>query len=451
MREIRKDIEVQETFRQRKKLLRLLVVGTGGAMFILALSVDRLGYGTPGSFGVGQFLLALLALTVILVGLLGKRMVDLHRAVAIILLNTLLLVGFLELGSIIIQRLEFFPSSREQTLRKYPDLPYYRKENWSAQYWYEARRAENYRYEPYVTWSHLPFAGETININEEGIRHTPLTDCRTNTYKIFTFGGSTMWGWGSPDWETIAAHIQKGLEVRLEGPVCVTNFGEDGFVSTQSLILLIKQLQKGNLPDLVIFYDGVNDVYAAYESGQVGVHPSLKKISAKFEERENHLFKWFKKSRLFSLVDRITLKTQIFKAEASEKHTVRNENYLDTDRLAALITQTYMNNYRIVDALSQEYHFKYFFFWQPHIAFGEKKLTKEEKKLISELDPRLVNLVRVTYENIFSAAADHTNLYYIANVFEENDTQIWSDSWSHVTPVGNELIAQKIIQLITSK
>lgn len=432
-------------------LFRYALVIAGGGMFLVAFNIDRLGYGKPGSFGVGQLLLALLALTVILIGLLGKRVFHLHRAVAIILLNTLLLIGFLELGSIIICRLGFFPSSREQKLREYPDLPYYRNKNWSTQYWSEARRAENYRYEPYVTWSHLPFAGETININEEGIRHTPPALCRTNAYKIFTFGGSTMWGWGSPDWETIAAHLQNGLQARLKGPVCVTNFGEDGFVSTQSLILLLKQLQRGNLPDLVIFYDGVNDVYGAYETGQVGVHLSLKKISAKFEERGNPLVKWFKNSRLFSLVERIVLESPPVRAEISQKRELHNENWLDTDRLVDSVTKIYLENYRIVGALAKEYNFRYFFFWQPHLAICGKELTQDEQKMRSELDEALVSLVGVSYDKVSAAVADHENLHYIAQVFDEKDIQIWTDAFGHVTPLGNKLIAQKMIDVITSR
>ena len=67
------------------------------------------------------------------------------------------------------------------------------------------------------------------------------------------------------------------------GPVCVVNFGESGFVSTQGVIQLILELQSGNIPDLVIFYDGVNDVYAAYQSGRP-THQNFDKIAAKFEK-----------------------------------------------------------------------------------------------------------------------------------------------------------------------
>jgi hypothetical protein len=68
---------------------------------------------------------------------------------------------------------------------------------------------------------------------------------------------------GAPDWGTIPAYLQEELEERFNGAVCVVNYGEDGFASTQEVILLLIELQRGNVPDAVIFYDGVNDVTAA--------------------------------------------------------------------------------------------------------------------------------------------------------------------------------------------
>ena len=34
---------------------------------------------------------------------------------------------------------------------------------------------------------------------------------------------------------------------------------------------LFLQLREGNIPDLVVFYDGVNDVFSAYQQGKAGI------------------------------------------------------------------------------------------------------------------------------------------------------------------------------------
>jgi hypothetical protein len=76
-----------------------------------------------------------------------------------------------------------------------------------------------------------------------------------------------MWGTGSPNWDTIPANLQKGLEKLKKGPVCVMNFAESAYVSTQDVIMLQLQLRSGNVPDVVVFYNIGGDVYSAYQSG----------------------------------------------------------------------------------------------------------------------------------------------------------------------------------------
>src|ERR1700721_2351404 len=45
--------------------------------------------------------------------------------------------------------------------------------------------------------------------------------------------------------------------------VQVSNFGVEGYLTNQELILLMEQLKAGGHPDMVIFYDGLNDAGAA--------------------------------------------------------------------------------------------------------------------------------------------------------------------------------------------
>jgi lysophospholipase L1-like esterase len=428
--------------------MRVISIVIGGAISVIAIFADKLGFGMPGSFGIGQFLLLLIGLILVLVGSFGKKFINLYRATAIIILNTILLFACLELGAIILSRLHLFPSYRENVLAGYPTIPYYASQEWGRFYWQEAKSAENYQYKPYVLWSHLSFVGETININQQGIRQTPGSDCNTEASKVFIFGGSTMWGWGSPDWGTIASYIQKGMESRAKKAVCVVNFGEDAFVSTQSLIELMRQLQSGNIPDLVIFYDGVNEVIAAYESGQPGDHLTLSEIESKLEEREHPLVQWIRSTRLYSLLGRIVQNRKNGGFKTGQDLLVNKTSESSQSNLADLIGEIYLNNYRIVGALAQEYGFKYFFFWQPHLVIGEKAMTEDEQSLRSELNTAIVNLVKSTYGKISIAASNHKNLWYIANVFDNQTEQIWIDTWGHVTPQGNRLVAREILAAI---
>jgi hypothetical protein len=80
-----------------------------------------------------------------------------------------------------------------------------------------------------------------------------------------------MVGYGASDDYTIPSALVRDLTQRGISDVQVTNFGQPGYVRTQELILLFAQLRRRNIPELVIFYDGCNDAFSAFQSGQAGV------------------------------------------------------------------------------------------------------------------------------------------------------------------------------------
>ena len=51
----------------------------------------------------------------------------------------------------------------------------------------------------------------------------------------------------------------------------IRNLAEIGYVSTQEVVALVRELQSGYRPDIVIFYDGVNDTTSALLEGEAGL------------------------------------------------------------------------------------------------------------------------------------------------------------------------------------
>lgn len=449
----------EETRRDRLRVLRAITVLIGGAMIVEGLLADWTGLSRPGSFGGDQILLVSAGLVALVSGFLfrvndvrslrslGQRIAVLYRGAAIVILNTLVLLALLELGAMLVLTVESLLSGLAEAQMTDPraELPYYTSQDWAAKYWQEFSDADRRNYHSWVIWRRAPFEGATINIDQEGIRRTPGADCGANSYRVFTFGGSAMWGEGSPDWGTLAAYLQAGLEALLDDPVCVVNFGESGYVSTHSLIELLMQLQHGNVPDLVIFYDGIGDVYAAYQSGEPGVHMNPNQIAAKLRDPRNRFVEWLKGSHSFAL-----LQVAVARLRPEETPVTYQTLGIETGSLGDSVTRIYLANYEIVGALAQEYGCKYFFFWQPVISVGEKQLTREEQEMRSQMDPALVDLVGVVYRNIELAAPEYEKLHYIAQPWEEQVSQIWID-WAHVTPVGNQLIAEEMLDAIRSQ
>ena len=430
-------------YRKLPKLIPALFIVLGGILIVFAFLADLLGYGDVGSFGIGQIFLVIAGGIVFLLGVFGKRFIHIYRDIAVVFLNTLILIVLLELGAIIIGRLSF--RDRQADIE---NLSYYTEQDWSKIYWDEAGRSLGVQYQPYIVWKHTPFQGETVNYDGEGIRRTPGADCQPDSIKVFAFGGSTMLGWGSPDWGTIAAYLQSRLEEQTVQPVCVINYGEDGYVSTQSLVELMLQLQSGNIPDMVIFYDGVNEVIAAHESGKPVAHVTLAEITARFEERENPLVEVGKATRTYALLrrwmDAIEQRNLRDRSDISVHQGIR----INPDQLAAEMTKTYVGNYQIVGALSKEYGFDYFFFLQPHLAVGEKSLTKEEQAIKNRIDPNLAKLAKVFYRDITSVSPQLENLHSLAALFDDQGKLIWIDVVGHITPEGNELVAQAILEVV---
>jgi len=287
---------------------------------------------------------------------------------------------------------------------------------------------------------------------------TPGADCSANSFKVFTFGGSTMWGTGSPNWGTIPAYLQAGLAKLRHGPVCVMNFGETAYVSTQDVIMLLTQLRSGNVPDLVLFYSVSGDIYAAYQSGRAGVPQNLDQIAGRFEMVKSPptLVELLTSSYSYSLIENLMGKLTIANPRQGEPAASVLVTYesmgIEVAKLSDLIVQGYFENYKIVNALAQKYGFKYFFFVQPIISRDSKPLTREEQEMKQglEREDALNKLCTAVYQTLENGSAKYQNLYTIAHIFDGYDSLLWIDAF-HVTPIGNQLIAQKMLDVIQAR
>ena len=69
-------------------------------------------------------------------------------------------------------------------------------------------------YSTYVDYKPAPnYKSKELNINSESLRENGAKKCNLQgkPIKIFMFGGSTMWGWGVGDDETIPAYLSEYL------------------------------------------------------------------------------------------------------------------------------------------------------------------------------------------------------------------------------------------------
>ena len=105
------------------------------------------------------------------------------------------------------------------------------------------------------------------NLNSHGFRGEEFSQVKTsNTYRIFMIGGSTMFSTGSySDETTISGIMQKIADGQQLGfDVEIINAGTPA-ANTNGEVKMIKQKIVKLQPDLIVMYDGWNDLQARYE------------------------------------------------------------------------------------------------------------------------------------------------------------------------------------------
>jgi hypothetical protein len=226
----------------------------------------------------------------------------------------------------------------------------------------------------------------------------------------------------------------------------------------QDIIMLLTQLRTGNVPDLVLFYNVEGGTYAAYQAGRAGVIQNLDQIAAKFEGGATAatLTDRLRSTSSYHLVEKLLDKITVPNPEQSETTPPKLITYesmgINAEKLTASIVQDYFEDYKIVTALAEKYGFKYFFLLPPHILVGNKRLTVEEQKMKREADrdTAFKTLFTAVYQTLERQSSKYPNIYAMADVFDNSDSSIWIDA-GHVTPVGNQLIAARIMQIIRTQ
>ncbi len=439
--------------------LIIIIAGTGLLLVSLAVAWNQTS-GTVSGFGRGPFVGLLAGFLLVGVGLLWHRTLVVYRGTAIILLNTVFLVLVLEAGLSLFGKIrnltpadtaEIQPS-RLQDSRK--AIPYYRSEEWGDRFWQEyfgTTELSKMYYFPFSVWRHRAHKGEFHNINSDGIRYTPGDHQQDRAVKIFAFGGSTMWGDGSPDFGTIPAFLHQQLVLNLTSPVSVTNFGEVAYCSTQELILLLRELQKGNIPDVVIFYDGINDIYSAYQSGRPDLHHNYGSISEKINTTDQprsrlSLVRSLLESAIPNTLRLVRTLVRSSSNEPAPANSIANYQTMGvtSDELSTGIIKIYFGNYELVESLSRYYGFRWMFFWQPVVFSGAKKLTPVEEQFTSWGDPPLRDLFQATYQKVNRVSGRYPKFRDLRGVFDTTTDQVYID-YGHVSPQGNRMVAQRMM------
>ncbi|HTH18039.1 MAG TPA: SGNH/GDSL hydrolase family protein [Magnetospirillum sp.] len=114
-------------------------------------------------------------------------------------------------------------------------------------------------YSPLVEYASAPQRGRYVTVSPEGYRgNGQPQDLARAGAKVFVFGGSTTFGTGVADAETLPAQLGEVLRA-ADKDVEVFNFGAASWYSTQERVALERLVTAGIRPDVAVFVDGLSD------------------------------------------------------------------------------------------------------------------------------------------------------------------------------------------------
>ena len=306
-----------------------------------------------------------------------------------------------------------------------------------------------FTWHPYVYWRRPLYDVPTMHVSQEGVRLTvqPFNESAKN--KIFMFGGSTMWGTGVRDKNTLPSLLAERLAETGHRDFYITNFGESAYVSTQSLLTLLLQIRNGNIPQVAIFYEGVNDIASSHLQQKPGLTQHEGSIGF-FQNAPRRV-------EQMSLLELLAMKSSLGKATGNlaikiglQKKPVETTPQAKPtiEALAEGTFQNFQETIALARALGKQYGFETYFFWQPSV-FTKNQRTKTEQKFTEDTErsmwkhlPKLMELVNSKVREKAPQLPDFIDLHSALN---DDPRNLFTDIF-HLTEKGNRKIAERIAE-----
>lgn len=324
------------------------------------------------------------------------------------------------------------------------------------------KMAEEVSYDLAPVRLHIPNQhGVHININSDGFRGGEI-QFSENQYKIFFLGGSTAFGYiSSSDETTIPGYVEKklldkGYDVKIVNGGIHSATTIDEFYMLENYFLKFK-------PDMVIMYDGYNDVG----------HFNLRKFHISYDEFKNNdallnnmpfndvkvtsvkgtgIIKFLEQSNYKTGIGLVIFYKNMIN-ELSLKEIAKNpikyngkETIVDP-KITNFIENYMTENWSKTCSLGEKNGFKTVNFIQPILGTGDRTISENEMKIMNKDWFRNYYSIYLKSINIDVKKVEPCeNIFDLRNSFSGmNGVDIYYDE-GHMTDFGNEIIAEKITE-----
>jgi hypothetical protein len=330
----------------------------------------------------------------------------------------LLLIAMLEAGASAVHLADVIAPMRDTSvLAKYKQFPgYFLSDIRSITY----RQGDFYLYRP---WK-----GSGIEINDLGLRTVLPTPKAPGEWRVAVTGGSTAWGSGVLDEDTIPVQLEQVLRARGNNQIKVFNFGI-GMASLEQELALLKHFAKIYEIDQAIFYTGGIDLTDVYID-------ALSKLGG--EGRMSGLATW----ELIKTARRIQIQ---FSSPSPVLLTM-----LDSEVLPRLQRNNPLRNGIVqADGYCKSVALRCDFALSPLLILRKSASGPELqiKNTLERLYPRLDRAAALLYADAVQNGLPH-HVYDLSTVFDQAETRFFVDA-VHLNEAGNHLVAEKLAELLT--
>jgi hypothetical protein len=312
--------------------------------------------------------------------------------------------------------------------------------------------ARSFVYEPFTEFKERPHAGKYVNVDANGFRLTkgqgPWPPDRERYFNVFLFGGSTTFGFGVSDDQTVASHLQTFLSgLSLSKEARVYNFGRGSYYSTQERVLFEKMIVEGFRPDVAVFIDGLNDSHHYDDRPS-----SATRIESALEGR------WACGTNILARVPMVRAGRSAGRLlgvrwegdPAREwEEPPRDKNACSNEAVLMNVINRYAENKRISETVAAAFGVKTLFIWQPVAVY---KYDQRHNPFAGDAHPRKA-CVEGTYPLMAKFVERHTlgdNFLWGADIQESVAGPLYVDSL-HYSGKMSELFARSIVNAMSER
>jgi lysophospholipase L1-like esterase len=261
-------------------------------------------------------------------------------------------------------------------------------------------------------------------------------------------GGSTTRCEKVPYDQSIASFLAQRLnDGGRQQTAVVSNYGENTF----NTVLEIKYLQKllmysARPPDLIIFYDGVNDCIFFNEYHKVQAHYGYRRLQGPIESyRHSH----------FGLLRPLTAALfASFTLEAIDRARQAVIPLEPDDPGLLELGRSMKQRYAHAQRMAAAYGAKFLVFWQPVLWMETGKVdpgVKKQEEVLTIMNSRFLKFKEnftVAYNSLEKGFRDEPYFHNLQNVLCVRREPVYDADGIHLNGAGNRLVAEGMAKVV---